>query len=124
MSEQPKKARAKKGAVVQQKRAVCKGHHQLHMCFNCKDEHCKEQGFYKMHRCKNLFFWIASMVSIVIAFVVLTSIFIIARLIDGNWTNPALPLALLTGLIAYTVVVLAIGAIVDFKHRTGDAIYE
>lgn len=110
--------------VPEPKSPVCRGHNQLHMCFNCKDDECKGKGFFKMHRCKNLFNWILSLSILVIVFVGLLATYMIVRVIDGNWTDPKLPLSLLIAFTASAFTVLVIIATIDFKHRTGDAIYE
>jgi hypothetical protein len=123
MSE--KTTRAKKAPVVEEKKkVVCKDHHQLHMCFSCNDEHCKEQGFYKMHRCKNNFNWILALWGTVITIVLMVAVYIIARLIDGAWSDWSLPVGLLTGGAAVILTAFIICKIIDAKHKTGDAIYE
>jgi len=120
--QQPKRKRA---TVVEEPKALtCRGHNQLHMCFNCKDDECKSKGFFKMHRCKNLFVWIAGMASLLILFITMIAIYMIVRIVDGNWSDPSLPLALLTGYIAFALAVIIVISTLDYKHRTGDAIYE
>lgn len=106
------------------KSPVCRGHNQLHMCFNCKDDECKGKGFFKMHRCKNLFSWILSLSVLLIVFVGLLATYMIVRICDRNWTDTKLPLSLLIAFTAAAFTVLVIIATIDFKHRTGDAIYE
>ena len=127
MEEKVKRTRTKKEAVpvVEEKKApVCKGHHQLHMCFNCKDEHCKERGFFKMHRCKNSFFWMLAIASAVIATVGILAAYFIIRINDTNWTDITLPFSLLVGWFAFLVAIVAVVVLIDYKHRVGDAIYE
>jgi len=125
MSEPTKRTRKAAAPVVEEKKApVCKGHHQLHMCYNCTDEHCKERGYFKMHRCKGFFFWIVAMASMLIMLIGVIAIFLSARIIDGNWSDGRLPMILLTIFASVTMTLLIIGATLDFKHRIGDAVYE
>jgi len=124
MSEKTTRKKAAAPAVEEKKAVVCKGHNQMHMCFNCSDNHCKEQGFFKMHRCKGFFFWRLALMSMAIVLVIAVATLMIARIVDGAWHDLRLPLALLTGVIAYAIIAFAICAIVDYKHRTGSAVYE
>jgi chromate transport protein ChrA len=94
------------------------------MCFNCNDDHCKERGFFKMHRCKNTFIWVASLAIMLASFIAMAAIYLIIRLNDDNWGDKSLPLSLVMGFVAIVAITLVVSATIDFKHRTGDAIYE
>jgi len=124
MEEKAKRTRKAKEPVVEApKAAVCKGHHQMHMCFNCQDEHCKERGYFKMHRCKNSFFWILSLAVSAITLIGLLAAYLIVLLSDGTgWWR--LPVSMLVAWITFTMVLLTIAFVIDRKHKTGDAIYE
>lgn len=110
--------------VEEPKAPVCRGHNQIHMCFNCGDNECKTKGFFKMHRCKNMFTWILSMVGTMISFIVVVAIYVMIRIYDGNWSDSSLPTILITAFVASSLIMFIIAGAIDFKHRTGDAIYE
>ena len=126
MSEEEiaKKPRTRKKKEVKPEVVVCKGHNQLHMCYNCSDTHCKERGYFKMHRCKNVFLWNLFLGLIAIMFVALLVTYFIVRVSDGCWGDWRLPVALTIGFFGVTFILVMTALIVDFKHRTGDAIYE
>ena len=110
--------------IVEGKKMNLREHNQLHMCFNCKDAECKDKGYFKMHRCKNFFYWVLCMASLLIALIGMVAAYVIVRISDGNWTDWKLPLALAVGFVAFALIAFTTVTALDFKHRTGDAIYE
>jgi hypothetical protein len=118
-------AREKKAKAPEVPAAVvCKGHNQLHMCYNCNDAECKPKGFFNMHRCKNLFNWILCMAGLMITLIALVAVYLVIRIHDNNWSDLTLPFTLMISFLALALIVIIIISTIDFKHRTGDAIYE
>ena len=117
-----KTPKAKKAPA--EKKVVCKGHNPMHICWNCNETHCKERGYFKMHRCKNQFFWLASLATIMLTLVASILTYLCVRLVDENWKDASLPLILFSVFIIVTAVLLTVCGLRDYKHRLGDAIYE
>lgn len=122
--KKPRKSRTAVEVPTAPRRMDCRGHNQLHMCFNCKDSECKDKGYFKMHRCKNFFWWVVSLGILMVTMVGAIAAYLIIRIADENWTDWKLPMYLIIGFMAVALAVLTFVAVIDYRHRTGDAIYE
>jgi len=71
-----------------------------------------------------MFWWNLGLALSVLSGIALAFSYFIVRIVDGNWTDWKLPVIFGIVYIFVVTTLMTICKLIDFKHRTGAAIYE
>lgn len=84
----------------------------LKMCAHCNNKKCKENGYSLLDQCSNNFHWAVFGIGAGALFMLVTGIYLIVRIIDGNWASWQLPVIIV---IVYIITVSIFAMVFSLK---------